>query len=79
MRGASKTGWPAPTSIRISSLQRRLPAATSAVDALRDSDAMRDMLGDAFVDLYTALKDAEYQEFQEIITPWEREILMFNV
>jgi glutamine synthetase len=51
----------------------------SAVDALRDSDAMRDMLGDAFVDLYTALKDAEYQEFQEIITPWEREILMFNV
>ena len=51
----------------------------SAVDALRDSNAMRDMLGDAFVDLYTALKDAEYQEFQEIITPWEREILMFNV
>ena len=52
---------------------------SSAVDALRDSNAMRDMLGDAFVDLYTALKDAEYQEFQEIITPWEREILMFNV
>ena len=51
----------------------------SAVDALRDSDAMRGMLGDSFVDLYTALKDAEYQEFQEIITPWEREILMFNV
>ena len=50
-----------------------------AVDALRHSNAMRDMLGDAFVDLYTALKDAEYQEFQEIITPWEREILMFNV
>ena len=35
--------------------------------------------GDSFVDLYTALKDAEYAEFQEIITPWEREILMFNV
>ena len=51
----------------------------SAIDALRESNAMRDMLGDAFVDLYTALKDAEYQEFQEIITPWEREILMFNV
>jgi glutamine synthetase len=51
----------------------------AAVDALRESDAMRAMLGDSFVDLYTALKDAEYQEFQEIITPWEREILMFNV
>ncbi|MEJ2258089.1 MAG: glutamine synthetase family protein [Woeseiaceae bacterium] len=51
----------------------------AAVDALRESDAMRAMLGHSFVDLYTALKDAEYQEFQEIITPWEREILMFNV
>ena len=51
----------------------------SAVDALRESQAMRGMLGDSFVELYTALKDAEYQEFQEIITPWEREILMFNV
>jgi glutamine synthetase len=51
----------------------------SAVDALHESNAMRDMLGDPFVDVYTALKDAEYKEFQEIITPWEREILMFNV
>ncbi len=50
-----------------------------AVDSLRRSDAMRSMLGEAFVDLYTTLKDAEYAEFQEIITPWEREILMFNV
>jgi glutamine synthetase len=51
----------------------------SAVDALRESEAMRSMLGESFVELYAALKDAEYAEFQEIITPWEREILMFNV
>jgi glutamine synthetase len=37
------------------------------------------MLGEDFVRLYCALKDDEYSEFQEIITPWEREILMFNV
>jgi glutamine synthetase len=37
------------------------------------------MLGDDFVRLYCALKHDEYMEFQEIITPWEREILMFNV
>ena len=37
------------------------------------------MLGDDFVRLYCALKNDEYMEFQEIITPWEREILMFNV
>ncbi len=51
----------------------------AAIEALRKSKGMRSVLGDPFVDLYTALKDHEYQEFQEIITPYEREILMFNV
>jgi len=51
----------------------------AAIDAMRESDAMRSMLGDAFVTLYTSLKEHEYREFQEIITPYEREILMFNV
>jgi glutamine synthetase len=50
-----------------------------ALEALRGSNAMRSMLGDSFVELYCALKEDEYREFQEIITPWEREILMFNV
>jgi len=51
----------------------------SAIDAMRESEAMRSMLGDEFVTLYTALKTDEHREFQEIITPYEREILMFNV
>ena len=51
----------------------------AAIDAMQESDAMRSMLGDEFVSLYTALKDAEYREFQGIITPYERETLMFNV
>lgn len=50
-----------------------------AIEALRESAALRSMLGDEFVSLYTALKDEEYREFQQIITPYEREILMFNV
>ncbi len=50
-----------------------------AIESLQDSDAMRSMLGEEFVTLYTALKEDEYREFQEIITPYEREILMFNV
>ena len=50
-----------------------------AIDALRESRPMRGMLGESFVDLYVALKENEYKEFQEIITPYEREILMFNV
>ncbi|MBT8102444.1 MAG: glutamine synthetase family protein [Gammaproteobacteria bacterium] len=51
----------------------------SAIGALRESEAMRSVLGDEFVTAYTAVKDDEYREFQEIITPYEREILMFNV
>ncbi len=51
----------------------------SAIDAMRESEAMRALLGEKFVALYTALKAEEYREFQEIITPYEREILMFNV
>ena len=51
----------------------------AAIEALNASNAMRSMLGEEFVDLYCKVKDDEYKEFQEIITPWEREILMFNV
>jgi glutamine synthetase len=58
------------------SLHRHVHAAN---DAMRGSEAMRSMLGSDFVDLYCSVKDDEYREFQEIITPWEREILMFNV
>lgn len=50
-----------------------------ALQALRNSNALRSMLGDEFIDLYCAVKDDEYREFQEIVTPYEREILMFNV
>lgn len=50
-----------------------------SIDAMKNSDAMRKTLGDKFVSVYCALKEGEYQEFQSIITPWEREILMLNV
>jgi len=40
---------------------------------------MHSTLGDEFVDLYSAVKRTENDEFQEIVTPWERQILMFNV
>ncbi|MDH3434003.1 MAG: glutamine synthetase, partial [Gammaproteobacteria bacterium] len=51
----------------------------AAIEAFRNSAAMRNMLGDNFISLYALLKSDENREFQEIITPWEREILMFNV
>ena len=45
----------------------------------RQALPLRKTLGDEFVTLYCAVKTEEYREFQEIVTPWEREVLMFNV
>ena len=50
-----------------------------AIDAFESSEAMRSTLGDKFVDLYSEVKKKECHAFQEIVTPWEREVLMFNV
>ena len=51
----------------------------SAIEAMQQSEAMRTTLGDDFVSLYCALKNEEYRQFQEVVTPWEREVLLFNV
>ncbi len=50
-----------------------------ALEAFETSGAMRKTLSDGFVTLYASLKENEYEEFEEIVTPWEREVLMFNV
>lgn len=51
----------------------------SAIEEMEASSMLRETLGEAFVNIYCSLKKAEYREFQAIITPWERDILMFNV
>ena len=50
-----------------------------AIDAFEGSEALRGILGDKFVSIYAEVKKCECQEFMEIVTPWEREVLMFNV
>lgn len=55
------------------------PHIYASINAMKNSDAMRKTLGDEFISMYCAVKESEYQEFHSIITPWEREILMFNV
>ena len=37
------------------------------------------MLGQKFVDMYTALKFEEYDAFMQVISPWERQHLLLNV
>ncbi|MDA0994425.1 MAG: glutamine synthetase family protein [Proteobacteria bacterium] len=50
-----------------------------SIDSFENSVAMHSTLGESFVNLYATIKKMECQEFQEIVTPWEREVLMFNV
>ena len=42
-----------------------------ALDALRASACFRHALGDAFVDYFVAIKDAEIARFQSEVSEWE--------
>jgi glutamine synthetase len=50
-----------------------------AIDLLDEDQDLREVLGHEFVDLYVAVKRHEYKEFQQVISPWEREHLLLNV
>src|SRR5450432_142800 len=46
---------------------------------LRESKPLVDLFGDRFVLAYTAVKEAEYETFAQVISSWEREHLLLNV
>ncbi|MFA9218582.1 MAG: glutamine synthetase family protein [Sphingomonadaceae bacterium] len=50
-----------------------------ALQQLRASDQLRSVLGERFIDVYTAIKELEHQEFMTVISPWEREHLLLHV
>ena len=50
-----------------------------AVSQLRDETALAEVLGQDFVTVYTEIKDVEYAEFMQVISPWEREHLLLHV
>ncbi|MEZ5752986.1 MAG: glutamine synthetase family protein [Paracoccaceae bacterium] len=52
---------------------------SDALDLLEEDSALIDVLGPDFVALYVAVKRHEYKEFQQVISPWEREHLLMNV
>jgi glutamine synthetase len=57
-----------------------LPQGLSeALQALRAEDKLRSVLGGRFIDVYSAIKDLELQEFMTVISPWEREHLLLHV
>jgi len=50
-----------------------------ALDLLDEATLMHDILGAEFTRVYSIVKRAEYEEFLQVISPWEREHLLINV
>ncbi|WP_374315567.1 glutamine synthetase family protein [Aquabacterium sp.] len=50
-----------------------------ALTALREEPDLAEVLGEAFVTVYTEIKEVEYAEFMKVISPWEREHLLLHV
>lgn len=58
----------------------QLPRGLSeALDMLKDIKPLHEVLGKRFIDVYVAVKEAEYEEFMRVISPWEREHLLMHV
>ncbi|MEC3860004.1 glutamine synthetase family protein [Mesobacterium sp. TK19101] len=50
-----------------------------ALDVFDASTALHAVLGEEFARVYSIVKRTEYEEFLQVISPWEREHLLLNV
>ena len=50
-----------------------------ALDLFDNATALHEVLGPDFARVYGIVKRAEYEEFLQVISPWEREHLLLNV
>ena len=50
-----------------------------AVEELLACTPLHDLLGPDFVKCYAAIKETEFEEFFEVISPWERRYLLLQV
>lgn len=50
-----------------------------ALDLFDEATALHEVLGPEFARVYGIVKRAEYEEFLQVISPWEREHLLINV
>ncbi len=55
------------------------PSMYEALSLLDACPELAEIMGDEFTMVYKATKRMEYDEFQEVISPWEREHLLMNV
>ncbi|MBS1175096.1 MAG: puuA [Burkholderiaceae bacterium] len=64
----------------INGLDFELPRSLGeALKALDECPELHEVLGEEFVNLYIQVKDAEFEEFMKVISPWERENLLLSV
>jgi glutamine synthetase len=50
-----------------------------ALDLFRKAEPLHQVLGPEFAQVYLAVKENENREYQQVISPWEREHLLLNV
>ena len=62
--------------VKSQGLPRHLPDALQRLDRCKE---LRNIFSDDFVDLVVAVKQAEHDEYQDVISPWERQHLLLNV
>ena len=55
------------------------PVMGSALDLFENATELHEVLGPEFARVYSIVKRAEYEEFLQVISPWEREHLLMNV
>ncbi|MCE1159922.1 MAG: glutamine synthetase family protein [Burkholderiales bacterium] len=64
----------------INGLDFELPRSLGeALKELDECPELHEVLGEEFVNLYIQVKDAEFEEFMKVISPWERENLLLSV
>ena len=50
-----------------------------AVERMVACEPLSELFGEHFVQTYRAIKDVEYREYFEVVSPWERRFLLLNV
>ena len=53
--------------------------SAAALDLFDSAKELHEVLGPEFVRVYSIVKRAEYNEFLQVISPWERQHLLLNV
>jgi glutamine synthetase len=61
---------------RAHSLPRHLP---DALEKLKGARQIRELLGEDFCEAFMAVKEAEWDAYQRVVSSWEREYLLLNV